>query len=180
MAIYMVCNIFLFFFFNSPSELTFWITYVQIIHNKHTCTNNSIFTNLINDRRFSSPKCLDHLWGPASLLFTNWRCFLGNKAGGSMKLTTHFHLVQKLRSGGAIPVLVAYAFMANELCSSLSAARYCVFTVYGQSSGLVSKNRSPTGQTHCEYYMTEKSNEWWDKYISYIQTSIIVWYSGIR
>ena len=29
MAIYMVCNIFL-FFLNSPSELTFWITLVQI------------------------------------------------------------------------------------------------------------------------------------------------------
>jgi len=29
MAIYMVCNIFL-FFPNSPLELTFWITYVQI------------------------------------------------------------------------------------------------------------------------------------------------------
>jgi len=28
MAIYMVCNTFL-FFLNSPSELTFWITYVQ-------------------------------------------------------------------------------------------------------------------------------------------------------
>ena len=28
MAIYMVCNIFL-FFLNSPSELTFWITYID-------------------------------------------------------------------------------------------------------------------------------------------------------
>ena len=32
MAIYVVCNILLFFFFlNSPSELTFWITYVYAI-----------------------------------------------------------------------------------------------------------------------------------------------------
>jgi hypothetical protein len=31
MAIYRVCNIFLFFFLNSPSELTFWITLVIII-----------------------------------------------------------------------------------------------------------------------------------------------------
>jgi hypothetical protein len=29
MAVYMVCNIFLFFFLNSPSELAFWITLVH-------------------------------------------------------------------------------------------------------------------------------------------------------
>lgn len=64
-----------------------------------------------------------------------------------MKLTAHFHPVQKLRSGGAIPVLLPYAFMADELYASFSAVRYCAFTDYGQSSGLVSKNRSTTGRT---------------------------------
>lgn len=63
-----------------------------------------------------------------------------------MNLTTHFHLVQKLRSGGAIPVLLPYAFMADELYVSFIAARYCVFVAYGQSSGLVSKNRPTTAQ----------------------------------
>jgi len=43
-----------------------------------------------------------------------------------VKVTTHFHLVQKLRSGGATPVLLPYAFMADELHASFSAARYCV------------------------------------------------------
>jgi hypothetical protein len=58
-----------------------------------------------------------------------------------VEVTTHFHLVQKLRSGGAIFVLLPYAFMGEELHASFSAARYCVFIVYEQSSGLVSKNR---------------------------------------
>jgi hypothetical protein len=88
-----------------------------------------------------------------------------------VKLTTHFHLVQKLRSGGTITVILPYAFMADELCAFFSAALSCVVTVYGQSSGLVSKKSSPTAQTFRKCYMTEKSKELWDKYISYIQTS---------
>jgi len=76
-----------------------------------------------------------------------------------VKLTTHIHLVQKFKSGGAVPVLLPYAFMADELHVSFSAARYCVFVVYGQSSGLVSKNRPTTAQTFRKCCMTVKSTE---------------------
>jgi hypothetical protein len=57
-----------------------------------------------------------------------------------------------------------------ELYASFGAARYCVFIVFGQSSILVSKNRSTTEQIFRKCYMTEKNREIWDKYINYIQT----------
>jgi len=58
-----------------------------------------------------SPNCPDQLWGPPSFLFVGYQgSVLGVKWPGQM--TTHLHLVQRLRMSVAIPLLPLYAFMA--------------------------------------------------------------------
>jgi len=57
-----------------------------------------------------SPKCSDQLLGPPSLLFIGYiGSFLGVKWPGQM--TTHLHLVLRLRISGAIPLVLLYALM---------------------------------------------------------------------
>jgi hypothetical protein len=41
-------------------------------------------------------------------------CFSEDKAGRGVKLTTHLHLVPKLRLSRAVPLLPPYAFMAAQ------------------------------------------------------------------
>jgi hypothetical protein len=38
--------------------------------------------------------------------------FLGGKSAGGVKMTTHLHLVPRSGIGGAIPLILQYAFMA--------------------------------------------------------------------
>ena len=54
------------------------------------------------EQRDSSWKCSDQLWGPPSLLLVS---------RGAM-LTTHFHILPRLRIAGTIPPLPQHAFMA--------------------------------------------------------------------
>jgi len=59
---------------------------------------------------FSSPKCPDWLWGPHCFLFCGyWEGVLS--PGVDMKLTTHLHLVPRLRMGGAKPLLHLYVLV---------------------------------------------------------------------
>jgi hypothetical protein len=52
------------------------------------------------DRRyFFSPKCPGRLWGPPNLLFIVYR----RKSGRGVKLTSHLHVVPRLKLSGAIP-----------------------------------------------------------------------------
>jgi hypothetical protein len=63
-------------------------------------------------RFFSSPKCPNQVWDPFSLLFQeNQDSFPKVKKPG-VKLTTHLHLVSRLRVQGAIPLLPLYVFTA--------------------------------------------------------------------
>ena len=54
---------------------------------------------------FSSPKRPDRLWHSPSLLFNRYLVFSREKNGRGMKLTTHLHLVPRLRMSGATPLL---------------------------------------------------------------------------
>jgi hypothetical protein len=53
---------------------------------------------------FSSPSRPDQIWGPPSLLCTSCP-FPAGKAAGGANLTTHFHLVPRLRMRRAMPLL---------------------------------------------------------------------------
>jgi hypothetical protein len=60
---------------------------------------------------FFSPKHSDRLWGlpayhPKGTAVQSW-----DTSGRGVKLTTHLHLVPRLRVSGAIPLLPLYAFM---------------------------------------------------------------------
>jgi hypothetical protein len=49
-------------------------------------------------RIFPSPRRLDRLWGPPSLLYYGYRgLFLGGYSGRGVKLTTHLQLVPRSR-----------------------------------------------------------------------------------
>jgi hypothetical protein len=50
--------------------------------------------------------------------------FPGDKATGSVKLTTHLHLVPRLRTRGAIPPLNQYVFMAWYLVKHMDTLPY--------------------------------------------------------
>jgi len=52
-----------------------------------------------------SQKSLVRLWGPPSLLFNKYCAVTWKHSGWGMKLTTHLHLVPRLRITGAILVL---------------------------------------------------------------------------
>ena len=59
---------------------------------------------------FSSPKCQDLFWGPPILLLNGyWGSLPGLKCWG-VKLTTHLHLVPRLRISG-VELLHLYVFM---------------------------------------------------------------------
>jgi hypothetical protein len=59
----------------------------------------------------SSAKVPDWLWGATCLLFGECQgSFLELKREG-LKLTTHLHLLPRLRMSGAIPILLLYAFI---------------------------------------------------------------------
>jgi hypothetical protein len=45
--------------------------------------------------------------------------YLGGKAAGSVKLSTHFHLVSRSRMCEVIPLLLQYVFMAWYLAQGL-------------------------------------------------------------
>jgi hypothetical protein len=62
---------------------------------------------------FSSPPRPDRLWGPPSLSTNGYHgLLLWGQSGQGMKLTTHLHLVSRLRIRGATLPLPQYAFMA--------------------------------------------------------------------
>jgi len=50
----------------------------------------------------------DWLWGPPSLLLNGYWMLFPQGSGWSVKLTTHLHLAQRLRTSGAIPPLPMY------------------------------------------------------------------------
>jgi hypothetical protein len=58
----------------------------------------------------------DRPWGPPSLLHNGHRVFPGSKADGGVALTTHPHLVLRLK-GRALPLLPLWAFLG---CSRLN------------------------------------------------------------
>jgi hypothetical protein len=61
---------------------------------------------------FSLPPRPERLWGPPSLLSNGYQglCPWG-QSGRGVKLTTHLHLVPRLRMRGAVPPLFLYVFM---------------------------------------------------------------------
>jgi len=63
---------------------------------------------------FSSPKLPDQLWGPPSLAL-NWYdgCLPVSKAACKQKLTTHLHLVPRLRKSGTRPLLHLRTYTAR-------------------------------------------------------------------
>jgi len=71
------------------------------------CRLDGLGANLGKDR-----KCPDLLWGLRSLLFSGYQCFFLGVHGQGMKLTTHIHLLPRLRMSGAVPLIPIYAFVA--------------------------------------------------------------------
>jgi hypothetical protein len=62
---------------------------------------------------FSPPRRSDRLWGPSNLVSNCYRgSFPRGWSGRSVKLTTHFYLVPRLRIHGPITPLLRYVFMA--------------------------------------------------------------------
>ena len=58
----------------------------------------------LTDDFSSSSKRLNRLWDPLSLLFEEYlRLFPRGENGRTVKMTTHFHLMPRLRMSGAIP-----------------------------------------------------------------------------
>ena len=63
-------------------------------------------------RYFFSPICTDQLWGPPSLLFSGYQCSFRRYSDWGVTLTSHLHLVPRLRMSGAIHLLHLCGFMA--------------------------------------------------------------------
>jgi hypothetical protein len=77
-------------------------------------------------KSLSSPPCPDRLWGPPSLLSNRYQGLLpwGQSYRG-VKLTTHPHLVPRLRMRGAILPLPQYAF--TTWCSVKAQGQFYLF-----------------------------------------------------
>jgi len=67
---------------------------------------------------FYSPPHPDQLWGPPSLLSNGYQGLFWGKNGLGVTLTTHLHLVPKLRMHGAIPSLHQISSWCGTSCSS--------------------------------------------------------------
>jgi hypothetical protein len=72
--------------------------------------NNLGGLNPTKGKIFSSSKHQDWLWSPYSRLLTD-TCALRWGGSHDMQLTTHLHLVLKLRINGFITPLLLYAFI---------------------------------------------------------------------
>jgi len=90
---------------------------------------------------FSSPPRPYRVWGPTSLLSGGYQeLFPGDKAAGGVKLTTHLHLVQRLRMRGAMSLLPQYFFMA-----------WCLVKAQGQGIFFNIVDRSCMDSAHLYY-----------------------------
>jgi len=70
-------------------------------------------SNVDPDRGFvSSLIGPDRLSGPPTLIFSGTGVLSPGQNSRNVELTTHLHLVTRLRNGGVIPLLPLYAFMS--------------------------------------------------------------------
>jgi hypothetical protein len=76
--------------------------------------NNTVRgSNPASNRLFSSPKRLDRLWGPSSLLINGYRGALSwEQSCRGFMLTTHLHLLPRLWMSGVIPTRLLYTCIA--------------------------------------------------------------------
>jgi hypothetical protein len=81
------------------------------------CVSTSIIGNLI--------ELADGRWAPNKLLFSWYPALSRGCSGRGMNLTTHFHIVPKLRKSGPLPLLpyIRTAIRFTNGCNSL----FCVF-----------------------------------------------------
>jgi hypothetical protein len=76
------------------------------------------------EKYFSPPKRNDRLWGPPSVPDSGFRKVLCREySGRGVKLTTHHHVVQKLRMSGAVPLLHPYSY--KDWTGTTSCTQHC-------------------------------------------------------
>ena len=95
-----------FCYFHTSTETGSWdstLCMVPQLGTGHSRNHGSIASN--GKRSFSYSKCTDWLLGPPSLLSMGTRALSPGVEWWRMKLTTHPHLVQRLRMSGTIPSL---------------------------------------------------------------------------
>jgi len=92
-----------------------WMSFNKKGHNIWRYNKNSRWTARGSNPgrgKVFSPKLPYQLCGPPSLPLNGYREFFPGYIGHVVKLTTHPHLVSRLRMSRLIPLLLLYAFMA--------------------------------------------------------------------
>jgi hypothetical protein len=98
-------------------------TSLAIHRNRSSVVDTAIGYGLVGPGFDISPKRSDRLWGPPIVLLYEYRGSFSRKSGSGVKLTTHLHLVQRLRMSGATPPLMAWS-RKNLTCQFARDRRY--------------------------------------------------------